>query len=61
MKSIRRKPQQSGTMQQDFYNQEASKPKFYQTRIDAGYQKVNHELNLDVEIKQNLPELICNN
>ena len=29
MENIRRKPLQFVTMQQDFYNQEASKPEFY--------------------------------
>ena len=39
-------------MQQDFYNQEALKPKFYQARIDASYREVNHELNQNIKIEE---------
>ena len=56
---MQRKSQQSGTMQQDFYYQEASKPKFYQTRIDPYYQDVNHELNQNIRIEQSLAETGC--
>ena len=44
-------------MQQDFYNQEDLKPKYYQARIDSSYQEVNHELNQNIRIEQSLSEM----
>ena len=46
-------------MQQDFYKKKALKPEIYQAKIDISYEKVNHEFNQDIEIKQSLPEIRC--
>ena len=46
-------------MQQNFYNQEALKFKFYQAKIYTSYQEVIHELNQKIKIKQSLPDIVC--